>query len=178
MNELFHNITELEQVVYMQRNKSENDVKLPVWAFLAYCAVIAILLVLYFVIDFSTVLLLVLAAVISAVGVFLKRLIVDSMKPQASHSVQTTGDKIVWRYSFYEDCFTADKSGTDEAAPSSDKIYYGDIVSVNDMGSGYQIRADKNYTVKKNGFDVGGESKFVRLMKEKTNAAKLLRDVY
>lgn len=74
----------------------------------------------------------------------------------------STGEKKLWRYSFFDDRIEAE-CGSDRL-----DLEYSGIESVRDIGSGFQIKhPEGRVTIKKSGFSEGGEERFRQLMKSK-----------
>lgn len=95
---------------------------------------------------------------------------IDLLEKDRSEVYQT-GESTEWIYDFYENAFTVKCSDTDEEKT----IDYSEISSVRDAGASYQIKCDKNYTLKKSGFTEGGEKKFIGIMKA-VGIGALLKD--
>ncbi|MBR1562356.1 MAG: YcxB family protein [Ruminococcus sp.] len=159
---LFSNDTNVEKVLYVDGQHNEHDEansKIASAFWLAYILVIVILLVLIGATELKWwIILLIGLAMISAVTVC--RVLFISMGENTVQDTHVLNEHFQWHYDFYDDRFTAEMNG--ERA----EVLYADITKVNDTGSSYQIRADKNYTIKKSGFSPADEQQFVTMLRQ------------
>ena len=88
------------------------------------------------------------------------RVLFISMGENTVQDTHVLNEHFQWHYDFYDDRFTAEMNG--ERA----EVLYADITKVNDTGSSYQIRADKNYTIKKSGFSPADEQQVVTMLRQ------------
>lgn len=160
---ILKNETYVEQVAVFQKDKeymetqAENQKMINA---IVYVAALAVTFIIWKIFDLSIIITLIIGVVLLIIcAVVMGQLTKKGDKP--SQSIYNVGEKIRWMYAFYEDFFIA------ENEEGKEKIEYSQIMSVKDTGAGYQIKGNKNYTLKRSGFNGEDEWKFVDLMKKK-----------
>ena len=159
---LFSNDTNVEKVLYVDGQHNEHDEsnsKIASAFMLAYALIIVIILVLLGSTDLKWWVVLLIGAGLTAATTVCRVLFI-SMGENTVQDTHVLNEHFQWHYEFYEDRFTAEMNG------ERTEVLYSDITKVNDTGSSYQIRADKNYTIKKTGFSPADEQQFVTMLRQ------------
>ncbi|MBR1422470.1 MAG: YcxB family protein [Ruminococcus sp.] len=161
-NILFSNNTTVEKVLYVDGMHDEHDEsndKIASSFLLAYVIIIVIILILLGATHLKWWIILSIGFVLILITTVLRVKLI-SMGENTRQDTHVTGEKINWKYDFYDEYFTAEKDGEKLT------VRYEDITKVNDSGSSYQIKADQNYTIKKSGFSPADEQSLVNILRQ------------
>ncbi len=159
---LFSNDTQVEKVLYVDGQHNDHDTansKIASAFMLAYVMIVVIILALVGATDLKWWIILIIGAALVTITTVLRVLFI-SMGENTVQDTHVLNERFDWHYDFYEDRFTAEMNG------EKNEILYADVSRINDTGSSYQLKADKNYTIKKTGFSPADEQQFVSIFRQ------------
>ncbi len=162
MEKLFSNETTVEKVLYvdgMHSDHDESNSKIAQAFMLAYAIIIVVVIALLAGTDLKWWISVLIGFALTLITTLLRVKLI-SMGEVSKQDTHVTGEKVLWRYDFYEQGFIAENGG------ERSNVRYEDVTRINDTGSSYQIRAgEQNFTVKKSGFSPADEQRMVELFK-------------